>query len=286
MSESGRTELPSWEISPIGFFRTRAARPYEAPRQATLEAETGVVELLPKMMFEQSLVGLEGFERIWLIYRFHRSDTHWKPMVQPPRTRHGEKQGLFATRAPYRPNAIGMSCVELDRVEGLRIFVRGSDLLDGTPILDVKPYVPYADAFPDAKAGWLDGIEEFSWEIALSPAAEAKIAFLDPLLGLSVRAFVDKHLQSQPTDPRHKRVRRTETPGVWVLSLRTWRILFRLEEENRRIEVLDLFSGYLAEDLLPGAEDPFSDKETHRAFVANFPGSALPPELAWHRHRP
>ena len=277
--------LPVWEISPIGFFRTRAVRPYEAPRQATLEAETGVVELLPKRMFEQSLVGLEGFERIWLIYRFHRSDTHWKPMVQPPRTRHGEKQGLFATRAPYRPNAIGMSCVELDRVEGLRIFVRGSDLLDGTPILDVKPYVPYADAFPEARAGWLDGIEEFAWKIVLSPAAEEKIAFLDPLLGIGVRAFIDKHLQSQPTDPRHKRVRRTETPGVWVLSLRTWRILFRLEEENRRIEVLDLFSGYLAEDLLPGAEDPFSDKEAHRAFVANFPGSALPPELAWHRHR-
>src|SRR6185437_11868823 len=89
--------------------------------------------------------GLAGFERIWLLFVFHRSEG-WKPLVRPPRG--GGKRGVLATRSPHRPNAIGLSAVELVAVEERALRVRGVDLLDGTPILDIKPYVPYADAFP------------------------------------------------------------------------------------------------------------------------------------------
>lgn len=105
---------------------------------------------------EQVVHDLHGFERIWLIFAFHLSEG-WKSMVKPPRG--GPKRGVLATRSPHRPNSIGLSAVELIKVEGRTLHLRGVDLLDGTPVLDIKPYVPYADAFPGAKAGWIDELD-------------------------------------------------------------------------------------------------------------------------------
>jgi tRNA (adenine37-N6)-methyltransferase len=99
---------------------------------------------------------LAGFERIWLVFMFHRSEG-WKAEVRPPRG--GGKRSVLATRSPHRPNSIGLSAVELVGVEAHALRVRGLDLLDGTPILDIKPYVPYADAFPTSRAGWIDEID-------------------------------------------------------------------------------------------------------------------------------
>jgi len=100
---------------------------------------------------------LQGFDRLWLIFAFHRSEG-WKTTVKPPRG--GPKRGVLATRSPHRPNAIGLSAVELVGIEGRTLHLRGVDLLDGTPVLDIKPYVPYADAFPEARAGWIDELDE------------------------------------------------------------------------------------------------------------------------------
>ena len=107
----------------------------------------------------ESLQDLEGFDRVWLIYHLHRSDG-WKARVKPPRGPR-RARGLFATRSPHRPNAIGLSCVRLVSVDAASrsVVVADVDLLDGTPILDMKPYVPYADAFPDARAGWVDEVD-------------------------------------------------------------------------------------------------------------------------------
>jgi tRNA-Thr(GGU) m(6)t(6)A37 methyltransferase TsaA len=105
--------------------------------------------------------------RIRVVSWLHRGGT-WSPMVRPPRgTR--VRRGLFATRSPDRPNPIGLSAVRLLRVDGCDLHVRGIDLIDGTPVLDVKPYVPYADAFPDAKAGWIDEIPRDAPQIARRP---------------------------------------------------------------------------------------------------------------------
>lgn len=148
---------------PIGWVRSPYRRRIDAPHQATVvagtetgQAEEAVLELEPALPGE-TLAGLEGFTRIWLVFAFHRSEG-WAPMVRPPRGPR-VKRGVFATRSPHRPNAIGLSCVELVAVEGRCLRLRGVDLLDGTPVLDIKPYVPYADAFPDASAGWIDQVD-------------------------------------------------------------------------------------------------------------------------------
>ena len=153
----------SFSFRPIGFVRSPYARRIDAPHQPcvtegleTGEAAEAIVELAEDLP-EEVLRDLEGFERIWLIFVFHRNEG-WKPLVVPPRGPR-TKRGVLATRSPHRPNAIGLSAVELLSVEGRRLRLRGVDLLDGTPILDIKPYVPYADAFPDASAGWIEGVD-------------------------------------------------------------------------------------------------------------------------------
>jgi tRNA-Thr(GGU) m(6)t(6)A37 methyltransferase TsaA len=146
----------------IAFVRSPYSRRIDAPHQPNIvegtqtgTSEEALIEFvagLPATAYRD----LEGFERIWLIFTFHRSEG-WKAEVRPPRG--GGKRSVLATRSPHRPNAIGLSAVRLLDVGANALRVSGIDLLDGTPILDIKPYVPYADAFPSSKAGWIDTID-------------------------------------------------------------------------------------------------------------------------------
>ncbi|HST43981.1 MAG TPA: tRNA (N6-threonylcarbamoyladenosine(37)-N6)-methyltransferase TrmO [Luteimonas sp.] len=147
---------------PIGWLRSPYARRIDAPHQPTVVAGTAtgasadaIVEFaegIPAAAFRD----LAGFARVWLLFVFDRSQG-WTPEVRPPRG--GGRRSVLATRAPHRPNPIGLSCVELVSVGERSLQVRGVDLLDGTPIVDIKPYVPYADAFPDSAAGWIDALD-------------------------------------------------------------------------------------------------------------------------------
>jgi len=147
---------------PVAILCSPYSRRIDAPHQSTVVEGTQTGEaaaatlLLEDWVDTRALQDLDGFERIWLIYAFHRSEG-LRSTVKPPRG--GPKRGVLATRSPHRPNAIGLSAVELVRVEGRTLHLRGVDLLDGTPVLDIKPYVPYADAFPDAGAGWIDALD-------------------------------------------------------------------------------------------------------------------------------
>jgi tRNA (adenine37-N6)-methyltransferase len=131
------------------------------PRDSDVEA-TLVLDVCK--IPESALADLVGIERIWILSWLDRG-SNWAPQVRPPRGIRA-RRGLFATRSPDRPNPIGLSAVRLVRVEGCVLHVCGIDLLDGTPILDIKPYVPYADAFPDSKAGWIDEIADGAPQIA------------------------------------------------------------------------------------------------------------------------
>ncbi len=146
----------------IAFVRSPYTKRMDAPHQPTVTegTETGAVAEA-RIEFAASIPSeafrdLEGFERIWLIFCFDRSEG-WKAEVRPPRG--GGKRSVLATRSPHRPNAIGLSAVTLLSVAERELRVSGIDLLDGTPILDIKPYVPYADAFAESRAGWIDGID-------------------------------------------------------------------------------------------------------------------------------
>ncbi len=146
--------MGSIAIRIVGHARTPWIRREQAPHQpeAAPDAEA-VLEIDPE--YRKALHDLDTFDRVWVIFLFDRSEG-WTARVKPPRG--GPKRGLFATRAPHRPSPIGLTCAALDSVDvdGGRVRVRGVDLLDGTPILDLKPYLPRVDAWPDAGHGWLE----------------------------------------------------------------------------------------------------------------------------------
>lgn len=255
-------------LEPIGEYVGGARHPYDAARQAgcAASADGGVVLLHPGRNFEQALQDLGGFSRVWLVYLFHHNP-NWKPLVQPPRA--DRKVGVFASRAPYRPNPIGISCVPLLGVEALRVSVGPNDLLDGTPILDIKPYLPYADSFPDAACGWVDDLESTPWSVRFTPAAEARAAWIEVRGGGRLRAFLARQLRDRPTDTARKRVRATGC-GAWEIAYRTWRASFTLDEAAREIAVTAIASGYAPADLAENTPDPHGDKAIHRAFTPLF----------------
>lgn len=144
----------------IGVIRSPYTERFGTPRQPTVTTQVkedralpGRIELLPE--YAAGLRGLEGFERIWCLFVFHLN-RGFGLRVRSPRDP-DYPIGLFATRAPHRPSPIGLSCLRVTSLTDREIHVLGLDILDGTPVIDIKPYVPYADAFPEARAGWLEG---------------------------------------------------------------------------------------------------------------------------------
>lgn len=154
-----RYDLPAdaaYHLRPIGVVRSPFRMREDAPRQATVGPPVEA-QIILRPGLQNAVQDLDGFARIWVLAFFHHS-RGWKQQIVPPRDR--RKRGLFATRAPDRPNALGLSAVELVAVYGTRLTVRGCDLLDGTPVLDLKPYIPAYDAFPDSAAGWVDQLTD------------------------------------------------------------------------------------------------------------------------------
>ncbi len=151
----------SVDLQVIGRIHSPFTERFGTPRQACLgtagdaaDRVEGRVELFAHLVHPHALRDLDGFDRIWLLTWLHLNGSKWPNLVRPPRG--GPRRGILATRAPHRPNPIGLSAVRVLGVEGTTIHVAGLDLIDGTPVLDVKPYVAYADAFPDASSGWVD----------------------------------------------------------------------------------------------------------------------------------
>ena len=160
------TQVETYELKVIARIHTDLPEKFGLPRQSGLIPELqGRIVFEPAFRSVDAVRGLDGYSHLWLIWQFSQAvrDT-WSPLVRPPRLGGNEKMGVFATRSPFRPNAIGLSCVELEKVEldrelGPVIYVRGVDLMDGTPIFDIKPYLPYADSYPEAVGGWTNTVE-------------------------------------------------------------------------------------------------------------------------------
>lgn len=150
----------------IAHIYTDYKEKFGIPRQSGLVPACGKIVFEKKYRVPEAFRGLEGFSHIWLIWQFSRAVRDgWSPTVRPPLLGGNRRLGVFATRSPFRPNPIGLSCVQLERIEytkdeGPVLFVRGADILDGTPIYDVKPYLPYADAHPGATAGFTEHLHE------------------------------------------------------------------------------------------------------------------------------
>ena len=173
------------EIKPVADYHGPLTTKFGIPRQSGLIDLPGEIVFRPAFRSPDAVRGLEGFDRIWLIWEFSDNPDAktFQATVRPPRLGGNTALGVFATRSPFRPNRLGLSCVELVRIdpEGPVLHVKGADLMDGTPIYDIKPYVPYADAFPEARGGFTDTSAWEPLQVDFSPAAlEVLAAQPDP----------------------------------------------------------------------------------------------------------
>lgn len=276
LGEVGCAVASEVTFTPIGVARTPFVERADAPRQPrAAEGVEGQIVLHPGCGYEDALTDIEQWDYLWVIFVFDRNiGRPFRPKVLPPRSE--TKRGVFATRSPHRPNALGMSVVRLDRVEGLTLHIRDVDILDGSPILDIKPYLAWSDAIPDASSGWLDSAAAPSsaprgsrpedpakrWAVFFSDDATAHLAFLEER-GVALRGRLEEVLSLGPRPHAYRRIR-AEGDGSFKLSLKDWRARFRVVAD--RIEVLRLATGYRPRQLHgDGADDAALD--VHRAFV-------------------
>lgn len=210
------------------------------PRQPGLADEArAVLKLLPPFDEPLAVRGLEGVSHLWLTFVFHRSPERWTPLVRPPRLGGNTRLGVFATRSTHRPNRLGLSLVELERVDtrdGVRLHLRGHDLVDGTPVLDIKPYLPWAESRPDAEAGFAPAPPP-RYRVNFNDAAEAHLARRDD--GASLRRLIEQVLAQDPR-PAYRRGRDERHYGV---ALRGLDVRFRVQNDDTRavaFEVIEI----------------------------------------------
>ena len=170
------------EIRPIAYFRSPMTSKFGIPRQSGLVSElTGSIVFEPTYRRMEAIRGLEDFDYLWLIWEFSANNPSDSLTVRPPRLGGNKRMGVFATRSPFRPNNLGLSCVRIDRIEedkklGPVIYVKGADLMDGTPIYDIKPYVTYADSHPEARSGFVDESDWQELEVVIPETVSARFS--------------------------------------------------------------------------------------------------------------
>ncbi len=262
-------------LDPIGYLRSPLATKVEAARQPHAAAGASArIELLPGRNFEHALKDLDRWELIWVIFWFHLNPG-WRPKVLPPRSTTGRK-GVFATRSPHRPNPLGLSVVRLERVDGLILHISDSDMLDGTPVLDLKPYIAYTDSHPDAGTGWLEDVVRTqtsakpldpvsAYAVSFDPLAAEQAAWIEAHTGLAIRERIQSTLALGPEPHPYRRIRRVGD-GV-QLAVKEWRVRFTVTEQD--VRVVELLSGFRASQLAPG--NPDARVRPHREFAARWP---------------
>jgi tRNA-Thr(GGU) m(6)t(6)A37 methyltransferase TsaA len=262
----------SLTLKPIGFIRTGKRVKFQALHQpAEGETECNVLELLPGANFEQALQDLAGFDRVWLLWWFHRNET-WRPLVLPPRGP-AKRRGVFATRSPHRPNPLGMTPVRLLQVKGRTLLLGPCDLVEGTPVFDIKPYVPAYDSFPDAKAGWIAEVDaavnapaEFS--VVFSELAEAQARWLRETHDVEFSARLVELLSRDPSPHRTRRIRKRAS-GALEIGCGAWRAEFVVDD--RVVTVRALETGYPLRFLTREGYEDIPDRDAQMAFLARWP---------------
>ncbi|MBW8190445.1 tRNA (N6-threonylcarbamoyladenosine(37)-N6)-methyltransferase TrmO [Neiella marina] len=199
-------------MTPIGYIRSPYQEKFAIPRQPGLvPAASGYCDLIGEFGQPETVRGLEQFSHIWVLFEFHaHRDRDWQPLVRPPRLGGNKKVGVFASRSTFRPNSIGMSLLQLEQVSHCqvdgkavnRLTVCGLDLLDGTPILDIKPYLPYAESLPQADAGYAEDKPTTRLSVCWQQAAKQQLHLLKQtqrdLPQLNLEQLIEQVLQQDP----------------------------------------------------------------------------------------
>jgi tRNA-Thr(GGU) m(6)t(6)A37 methyltransferase TsaA len=270
--------IPTLTVRPIGFITTAQPLKFHAPHQPAEDGEArSVLELLPDCGYERALQDLAGFDRVWLVWWFHRNP-NWRPLVLPPRGP-AQRRGVFATRSPHRPNPLGLTPVRLLAVEGRRLILGPCDLVDGTPVLDIKPYVPAYDSFPTANAGWIDALDTeleqpARFTVNLSAHAKAQSRWLLEPWGIDFIPRMTELLARDPTPHRTRRIKRRRG-SLHEIGCGAWRALFQVEASV--VNVLALEPAYPLRFLTRDGYEDVPDREAQLAFMKHWPTSA-PPE--------
>ena len=220
------TSADSMALKVIAHIHTDFPQKFGIPRQSGIIDELeGTIILEPKYRDPDALRGLEGFSHIWLLWQFSEAlRDNWQPTVRPPRLGGNSKMGVFATRSPFRPNPIGLSCVRLEKIEktanhGFVLKVRGADLMDGTPIYDIKPYLPYVDSRPDATGGFAQPLKDYA----------LKVNFPQDLLELLPANRQAAAISILENDPRPSY--KNDSDRIYGLSFAGFNISFKVAED-------------------------------------------------------
>lgn len=213
-------------IEPIAYIRTSFPEKFGIPRQSGLASNLKArVVFEPQYRNADAVRGLEGFSHIWLIWEFSANrKSEWQPTVRPPRLGGNVHMGVFATRSPFRPNPLGLSCVELegidaDAADGPVLVVRGADLMDGTPVYDIKPYIKYADSRPHALCGYVEKLHERRLKVVI-PSEMA-----DGIMDKSIMPSLVEVLQLDPRPSYHD-----DPERIYGLSFEGLNVRFRVSD--------------------------------------------------------
>ncbi len=229
--------MTAFAFEQIGVIRSPYKEKFAVPRQPGLVADGGgELHLLPPFNLADAVRGLEGFSHLWLLFVFHQTmEGGWRPTVRPPRLGGNARMGVFATRSTFRPNPIGMSLVELKgiRCEKKQVILElGSlDLVDGTPIVDIKPYLPFAEALPQAVAGYAQAAPAADMPVYFTNDVQQRLARLDDTYP-NIERFIQQVLAQ---DPRPAYRKGEETGKTYAVALLDFNVRWRVTEQGSEV---------------------------------------------------
>ncbi|MEX0595182.1 MAG: tRNA (N6-threonylcarbamoyladenosine(37)-N6)-methyltransferase TrmO [Candidatus Paceibacterota bacterium] len=276
-------------INPLGHVKNGHNVKFKAGHQPeSSNASYSIIQLRDKQGFEDALKDLEGFDRIWLIFWFDKNP-NWRSLVLPPRGP-GQRRGVFATRSPHRPNPIGLTAVELLEVDRTKLTLKigPCDLIEDTPILDIKPYIPTYDAFPDSKAGWVDEVNEMEknlilYEIKIEKKAEEQLNYLKEIWNIDFLNRMKEILCKDPKPHRTRRIHRSSESqekstilDEYVIHCGAWRVYFETNEDLHCVNIKRLGPGFSRDFITHSSNDKNKpDFDAQLGFMDHYPESEM-----------
>jgi len=243
-----KSQNENYSFAPIGHIQSCFKEKFGVARQSMMISQArGVLKFNPDPSYRNSLSHLTEFSHLWIIFVFHKNiEKGWKPFINPPRLEAPKQVGVFASRSPHRPNPIGMSVVKIEEIDysapgGIELHLSGLDILDGTPVLDIKPYLSFADSFPDATLGWASqSIQKYRVEFSSESAAtiqEAGTKYHPDLQALLQQML---ELDPRPTSQRKRSSIETPESEGLLFAFRIFDFDVKWQIHNKGIFVVEL----------------------------------------------
>ncbi len=239
--------VPYFQFEPIGYIETCFKEKFGTPRQPGLApASWGILRLRKDLNLADALSGLEEFSHLWLIWIFHQNTNKGiKTKVHPPRLQ-GKKIGLFATRTPHRPNPIGLSAVKIEKILGNEIYLSGVDLVSGTPVLDIKPYLASSDSITSAVSGWTTQKAERTVEVEWTPQARSDLEQLKLKTSANFSQLVNEMLALDPRPTFYKGTPAHPNPYTDLYGLRVedCNVIYQMIESRAIVTAIQSWSEF------------------------------------------